>query len=260
MPQSTTTPFRQIRAKCDRIAATPANPRSNSDDDDGEDLVTVYQAYNPAIVEAACAAQRLDASPRFRLTRMTWVKPSWCWMMYRAGYSHKDENQARILALRMRKRDFWALLRMAELTTHDTTPLTSSVVPAAVTATQAGGDDDDDGKEERAKKVEDAPHSGDPSGKSEKVKVQWDPERNARIEKLGHRSIQIGIPAALAARWVAEWIVDITDVTSAAQELKRVIDAEPGITDAELVERELCPVEVEVVVPEDLREILRMDL
>jgi hypothetical protein len=24
----------------------------------------------------------LSASPEFKVGRMTWIKPSWCWMMY----------------------------------------------------------------------------------------------------------------------------------------------------------------------------------
>ncbi|WDK14539.1 hypothetical protein CGRA01v4_05820 [Colletotrichum graminicola] len=87
------TPFRQIRARFD------------------EESITVYQAYNSAIAAAAVEAQRLDASPGFKVTRMTWIKPSWAWMMYRAGYSFKDPGRERILALKMRHGDFVDLLR-----------------------------------------------------------------------------------------------------------------------------------------------------
>ncbi|KXJ91875.1 hypothetical protein Micbo1qcDRAFT_203920 [Microdochium bolleyi] len=265
----TTTPFRQIRAKCDRTPATttltsPVATSINTHDRE-DDLITVYQAYNAAIATAACAAQRLDASPRFKLTRMTWVKPSWCWMMYRAGYSHKDANQERILALRMRRADLWALLRMAELTTRAPSPtITSDAAKVAGGASARNGkaghrDGNDPAKDGDI--VKDRAGESHASGvKSDKVKVQWDPERDAHIEKLAYRSIQIGIPAALAARWIAEWIVDITDVTDTARELKMTLDEEPTIADGELVERGLCPVEEEIVVPADLREILRMDL
>src|SRR5881628_3004655 len=68
-----------------------------------EETITVYQAYNSEIATAAVHQQKLHASPQFRLSRMTWIKPSWCWMMYRAGYSYKDKNQERILALKMKQ-------------------------------------------------------------------------------------------------------------------------------------------------------------
>ncbi len=68
-----------------------------------EETITVYQAYNRTIASAAVAEQKLNASPGFRTTRMTWIKPSWAWMLYRAGYSYKDPGQERILALKMKR-------------------------------------------------------------------------------------------------------------------------------------------------------------
>ncbi|KAK8880111.1 ATP-dependent RNA helicase DHX8 [Apiospora arundinis] len=223
-------PYRQIRAL-----------------HDGE-TITVYQAYNADIAAQAVAQQRLDASPRFKkATRMTWVKPSWCWMMYRAGYSHKDRNQERVLALRMRHGHFLELLRRGVLS--------HNMQQRSTTTTTAAEDDDvgDSKKEGEKKNVEE-----------EEVRIQWDPERSPRLEKLDYRSIQIGVPAALQARWVGEWIVSIEDVTERAHELKRVLDEEKtqdgsdAITDDELVDRGLLPRETEFVVPRDIQEILGM--
>lgn len=47
-------------------------------DDEG---TTVYQAFNAEIAKAAVETQKLDASPLYR-TRMSWIKPSWCWILY----------------------------------------------------------------------------------------------------------------------------------------------------------------------------------
>lgn len=90
-------PYRQIRAHYD------------------SETITLYQAYPTSIARPAVASQRLTASPSFRRGRMTWVKPSWCWMMYRSGYSLKDCGQAQILALKMKHEDFVALLRRGVL-------------------------------------------------------------------------------------------------------------------------------------------------
>lgn len=111
--EQTTTPYRQIRALYD------------------DDTITVYQAYNEEIAAAATRDQKLDASPRFRPGRMTWIKPSWCWMMYRAGYSYKDANQARILALRTRRQAFLELLEAA-------VPTTTAAATAGDTDADAG--------------------------------------------------------------------------------------------------------------------------
>lgn len=88
-------PYRQIRALYD------------------DETITVYQAYSAPIALAAVTHQKLNASPDFKMQRMTWIKPSWCWMMYRSGYSFKDANQAHILALKRRHEDFERLLREA---------------------------------------------------------------------------------------------------------------------------------------------------
>lgn len=92
---SHSTPFKQIRAHYD------------------EDTITVYQAYSAEIGDAAVAQQILSASSSFSYGRMTWIKPSWAWMCYRAGYSYKDERQRRILAIKMKHEHFIALLRQA---------------------------------------------------------------------------------------------------------------------------------------------------
>jgi hypothetical protein len=79
-----------------------------------DECITVYQAYSKEIAEAALREQNLSASPAYRTTgRMTWIKPSFCWMMYRSGYSYKDDRQDRILALRMKHANFEKLLRRA---------------------------------------------------------------------------------------------------------------------------------------------------
>ena len=66
------TPYRQIRAHWDK------------------ETVTVYQAFSSTIADAAVAAQRLSASPEFETGRFTWIKPSWCWMMFVDGRASLD--------------------------------------------------------------------------------------------------------------------------------------------------------------------------
>lgn len=191
-------PHRQIRASFD------------------DTTITVYQAYSASIADAAVAAQRLTASPSFKTGRMTWIKPSWAWMLYRSGYSHKDPGQERILALSMRHDDFVGLLRRGVLASRT-------------------------------------------SKRPDDVRIQWDPERTARLEKLPYRSIQIGIPAALSADWAEHSIVGIEDVTDKARELKSLLDAEPDADGDLLIARGLVPVERPYDLPEDVRRIIHMD-
>jgi hypothetical protein len=73
---------------------------------DDETLV-VYQAYSPAIAEPALEAGTF-VSP-FKRERMTWIKPSFNWMMYRCGWATKP-GQERVLAITITRAGFdWAL-------------------------------------------------------------------------------------------------------------------------------------------------------
>lgn len=99
--------------------------------------------------------------------------------------------------------------------------------------------------------------SGDQASK-EAVTVQWDPERDFRLEKLSYRSIQIGIPAELSKVWVREWIVSIEDVTEKARRLKRVIDECDGIDASNLAVSGLLPVERVYDVSPELEQVLAM--
>ncbi|EON65061.1 hypothetical protein W97_04296 [Coniosporium apollinis CBS 100218] len=226
---TTTPPARQIRALYD------------------DDTITVYQAYSSAIAEAAVASQRLDASADFATgMRMTWIKPSWCWMLYRSGYSYKDARQERILALKMRHADFLELLRGAHVNEGDRLPGSCK----ERWEKHGGGAEE---KEARRKER---------LAGSRKVVVQWDPERSPRIGKLAHRSIQIGISPALVGKWVGEMIVGIEDVTERARELKRVLDEDERkkVGVEKLVDRGLVPLERVYEVPEDARRVLGMDV
>lgn len=211
VPEDTpaTIPYRQIRALYD------------------DTTITVYQAYSATIADAAVAAQRLSASPDFKPGRMTWVKPSWAWMMYRAGYSHKDARQARVLALRMTHERFLALLERGVLS-------------------HGGGSSSSSDSQDTAR------------DKTGEVRVQWDPERTPGLERLPHRSIQIGIPGALSEQWANEWIASIEDVTHTARNLKKALEEDVTLSLEALVERGLVPQERPFAVPDSI--MTRLDM
>ena len=161
-------PFRQIRASFD------------------EDSLTVYQAYRGAIADAALAAGRF-VEP-FSRTRMTWIKPSFLWMMYRCGWATKP-GQERVLAIRISRSGFEEALASSCLSHFD---------PTVYKDHQAW---------EKAK-------SASP------VRIQWDPERDTHLQPLSHRSVQIGIGPQMVGRYVDEWIVDIADITTTVAGLR----------------------------------------
>lgn len=101
-------PLRQIRAVFD------------------DTTIRVYQAYRDEIADTALARGTF-VSPPFSMTRMTWIKPSFLWMMYRAGWGFKDDGQKRILAIDITREGFeWALANSSlshAPTTHDSPPV-----------------------------------------------------------------------------------------------------------------------------------------
>lgn len=169
---TTTTPYRQIRATFDQAT------------------IRVYQAYSHGIADAALARGTF-VSPPFKRDRMTWIKPSFRWMLYRCGWAAKDPGQARVLGIDLTRSGFeWALAH-ASLSTHTPAP---GVAPA-------------DRQQRRAEL------------RAQPVRIQWDPERDLRFRPLDHRSIQIGLSSDAVDRYVDEWIVAVHDFTGLAHDI-----------------------------------------
>eukprot|EP00092_Neocalanus_flemingeri_P057383 GFUD01068194.1.p1 GENE.GFUD01068194.1~~GFUD01068194.1.p1 ORF type:complete len:207 (-),score=54.33 GFUD01068194.1:407-1027(-) len=64
-----------------------------------EDGVYFYQAYCDSIASWALEHQALGG-PHFKPTRMTWIKPSLAWMLYRSGYGQKH-GQTTVLKVKL---------------------------------------------------------------------------------------------------------------------------------------------------------------
>ena len=157
-------------------------------DYDAETIV-VYQAYRPAIGDAAVAAQRFVAP--FSLNRMTWIKPSFLWMMHRSGWAAKP-GQERVLAVRITRAGWEEALRNAVLTTPEPRVYDSHL----------------QWREAFSRAI---------------VRVQWDPEYSLLDAKLDHRSIQVGLSRHIIARYVNDWTVEIRDVSALAHQMSALM-------------------------------------
>jgi len=72
-----------------------------------EHTIRIYQAYSPTVALPALQAGRFV--PPFRMDRMTWIKPSFNWMMYRSGYATKPGQEV-VLGIDITREGFaWAL-------------------------------------------------------------------------------------------------------------------------------------------------------
>ncbi|MFE1876895.1 DUF4291 domain-containing protein [Streptomyces sp. NPDC059496] len=78
--------------------------------------IVVYQAYSSAIADAALRAGRFV--PPFSFQRMTWIKPSFLWLMHRSNWARKP-GQERVLAVRMTREGWERALSEAVRTTAD---------------------------------------------------------------------------------------------------------------------------------------------
>lgn len=78
--------------------------------------VVVHQAYAPALADAALRAGRFV--PPFSFHRMTWIKPSYRWLMHRSNWARKP-GQERILAVRITREGWEEALSRGVLTTSD---------------------------------------------------------------------------------------------------------------------------------------------
>jgi hypothetical protein len=87
--------------------------------------IVVYQAYSRAIADPAVQAQQFV--PPFSFRRMTWIKPSFLWLMHRSNWARKS-GQERILALRISRAGWDEALGQAVLTTADPTAVARAAV------------------------------------------------------------------------------------------------------------------------------------
>ena len=62
------------------------------------DSIVVYQAYRPSI--GHFAAQNGYFGEDFKLSRMTWIKPNFLWMMYRSGWGIKEGQEVTLASLK----------------------------------------------------------------------------------------------------------------------------------------------------------------
>jgi Domain of unknown function (DUF4291) len=153
--------------------------------------VRVYQAYCPEIAFPALANQRFV--PPFSMERMTWVKPSFNWMMYRCGHASKPGQEV-VLGIDITREGFdWALdaavLSSFSPTVHGTHETWRNLL------------------------------------RTKPVRVQWDPERDWRLQPIdGTRAIQIGLSGNAVERYVNEWTLCIEDVTPVARMVAAAIE------------------------------------
>ncbi|MBQ7774434.1 MAG: DUF4291 domain-containing protein [Lachnospiraceae bacterium] len=167
-----------------------------------EDTIRVYQAYNKVIAEEAVCKGTFGS--HFKMERMTWIKPSFLWMMYRCGWGIK-ENQERILAIDIKRDAFDDIVRNAVISGYK--------------------EDLGISYEEWQEQI-----------KKSDIRCQWDPERDIYGNPLEYRSIQLGLRGKAVYSYVQEWIVHVEDITDYVTDLYAKRNA--GVDIRELLPKE----------------------
>ncbi len=152
--------------------------------------IIVYQAYRPSI--GHFAAKNGYFGGDFKLSRMTWIKPNFLWMMYRSNWGTK-EGQEVILAIHLKRSAFDFILAEA--------------VHSSYTS-----------------KVYESQQQWKKAVARSNVRLQWDPDHSPRGGKLKRRAIQLGLRGDMVAKYAQEWILDIEDISDfVAQQRQNVL-------------------------------------
>jgi len=147
--------------------------------------ITVYQAYNPQIADEALALGRFGSL--FKLDRMTWIKSSFLWMMYRSAWG-TGLNQERVLAISLSIDGFNEILEQAVLSSFDP-------------------------------KIHGNREEWQQMLKASKVRCQWDLDRTLTGTPLPRRAIQLGIKGRAVRRYANEWCLQIQDISEFVHEV-----------------------------------------
>lgn len=159
--------YREIRAEFDR------------------ETITVYQAYNKTIALPAIKNNKFEKP--FSFNRMTWIKPSFLWLMERSNWGNKS-NQEYVLGIKIKKKYWEKALKLGVLTDPE-------------------------------KGIYKSGFEWEKQFKEAKVHIQWDPERSLRGGKMEARTIQVGISRFLIEEYNNEWISEIVDLTPLVKKL-----------------------------------------
>jgi hypothetical protein len=143
------------------------------------DSIVVYQAYRPAI--GNFTIERGYFGGGFSLSRMSWIKPNFLWMMYRCGWGTK-EGQEIVLGLRLRRAFFDGILARAVQSTYY----------------QGHFPSQEQWRQELAASA---------------VRLQWDPDHGPSGAKLERRAIQLGLRGEVLEAFSKRELLEVIDMT-----------------------------------------------
>jgi hypothetical protein len=149
-----------------------------------EQAIVVYQAFTPVIGHWAVEHGHFGSDLSF--TRMSWIKTSFLWMMYRSGWATKTGQEV-VLAAWLQRTTFEAILAEAVPSAFDPAHYPDQQAWSAAVARST-------------------------------VRLQWDPDRTPGGQRLSRQAIQLGLRGQTLAPYATEWILAIEDITDFVHE------------------------------------------
>ena len=144
------------------------------------DHIVVYQAFRNSIADYAVKHQTFGGND-YSYNRMSWIKTSFLWMMFRSGWAQK-EGQERILAITIRKKDFERILAQS-----------------AYASFQRDVYENEDEWRQSLQQYE--------------GRLQWDPDHDPFGNTTVRRAIQLGLKGGMLEQFGSTQIVSIEDMT-----------------------------------------------
>lgn len=154
-----------------------------------QSTVVVYQAYHPAIGRFAAETGALGGE--FSLSRMSWVKPNFPWMMYRSGWGTK-EGQEVTLAVRIRREFFDSLLAQAVPSSWDHGLFADEADWSGAVGRSSG-------------------------------RLQWDPDHHPSGAQLECRAIQLGLRGEVLKAFARRELVEVLDLSDLVSEQRAIL-------------------------------------
>lgn len=153
--------------------------------------ILVYQAFRKSIADFALQEQ-LFGGPDYKFTRMSWIKPSFLWMMYRSGWAQK-EGQEKILGIWISRHFF------------------DKILASAVHSTFYNDYYQDENQWRNALAASE-------------IRLQWDPDHDPYGTPALRKTIQLGLKGELLKEFATKAILKIEDVTDFATEQFKHVD------------------------------------
>lgn len=172
--------------------------------------VIVYQAYRPSIAEFAVENQYFGGD--FKLSRMSWIKTNFLWMMYRSGWASKI-GQENILAIEIKASAFNEIIENAVCSSFDSSKY----------------EDENKWKNAMSESC---------------VRLQWDPDHDPFGKKLNRKAIQLGLKDEILKKYSKDWILSIQDISGFVKEQRESLLLN-GLNDLTVIQEEMIAVNID---------------